>query len=731
VIPIGDTLACLGSRLAIIFDPVENRVFLPRYGPFDEIAADMAVGVRSKSGKTYALPFTRRYSHFEFVEQSDTMNSITYTGYAPDLGVKLHVRFTAPFYPGDVKISTAPVLFVELWVERLEHYRWRKVATDGPRVGEIFFEIQSEQVEVVTEGPHLRLTFRSTPFETRDSAGASAGEPFPRFECRDLIFPHTGGLPLIGRMLERGFASPYDLTSAGASRPVQLTWCAFTKDQVLELFGKRYSFKYTEFFQTEDELVQYAILERYEMMRRSRFFDSQFQNTGLGKNYEDLVCFAFHTFLLNTWWTRWDEGRDWFSVWEGSCYYHSTLDVEYNDALVYLALWPDLLERLLDEWALFERDGAENLGRKGSESAAYLAHDMGSGGRVGEQHYHHPMEVEENCNYLLLAYAHWRWTGRDDLIRRRFKLIKRLARFLELADTTANGVPDRGVANTIDDASPALQFGREQIYLGFKTLAALEKTAEIAAYLKDSRLASRLRKRASTLRSTLDSKGWLVDHYAVTLAATTSGMTDAWKGKAVGKGELEGWDAYSIYTANGLLYPFLAGSPVRVNTRRLQKDILNAFCRTLTEYGCTHSSECTDRLWISQNLWRDFVAAYLDINLLKTSDRYWAYQIVAGRSKPITCYYDTVGNNLCFYPRGITAIGAFFAACRFQLDRVEGRCRVEPLHDWLDLPLLALARWDKQQVPHLTVRRDNRKRQVKVSYRNCLRGLDFAVSEPS
>ena len=72
-----------------------------------------------------------------------------------------------------------------------------------------------------------------------------------------------------------------------------------------------------------------------------------------------------------------------------------------------------------------------------------------------------------------------------------------------------------------------------------------------------------------------------------------------------------------------------------------------------------------------------------------------------------------------------------FAACRFQLDRVEGRCRVEPLHDWLDLPLLALARWDKQQVPHLTVRRDNRKRQVKVSYRNCLRGLDFAVSEPS
>ena len=731
MIPIGDTLATLGSRLAIVFDPVEHRVLYPRYGRFDEIVADLAIGVRLKSGKAYALPFTRRYDHFEFVEQTNTMNSITYTGYAPDLGVKLTVRFTSPFYPRDEALSTAPFLLVDLAVERLTHYRWHKVATEGRRVGEIFFEIDSAKIHLQPEGCHLRLSFRSKPIERREAPDAPRGKPLRALACEDLIFPHTGGMPLRVQVSERGFISSFDLRRSAQSQPIQLTWCGFTANAVLDLFGQRYRFKYTEFFDTEDDLVRYAILERYEILRRSSFFDAQFHNTGLGKTYEDLVAFAFHSFSLNTWWTLWEEGRDWFSVWEGSCYYHSTIDVEYNDALVYLALWPELLERLLEQWTRFEQNGTKCLGKRRGAATAYLTHDMGSGARVGEQHYHHPMEVEETCNYLLLAYAHWRWTACDRVVRRHYKLLKRLAHFLVMADTTANGVPDKGVANTIDDAPAALQFGREQVYLGFKTLAAIEKSAEIADLNKDTKTATQLRRQASTLRTTLETKGWLVDHYAVTLGASTNGMVDPWKGKAIGRQRLEGWDAYSIYTTSGLLYPHMVGSPVRVNAKRVRRDLLNVMTHTLGEYGCTHSSGCGDRVWISQNLWRDFVAAYQDIDLLNNADRYWAYQIAAGRNRPVTCFFDTVGNNLCFYPRGITAIGVFFAACRFQLDRVVGRCRVEPLSDWFDLPLLALARWDKQQVPRLTVWRDNQQRHVKVSYRNCLRGLDFTVNERS
>jgi len=731
VIPIGDTVAAMGSRLAIIFDPVEHRVLYPRYGAFDEIVADLAIGVRLKSGKAYALPFTRRYRHFAFVEQTNTMSSITYTGYAPDLGLKLVARFTSPFYPRDEKISTAPILLLDLTVERLEHYRWQKVATEGERIGEIFFEIESPKIKTQCEGPQLKLRFRSQPLERRDSPDASRGPVFPSFACEDFIFPHTGGVPLRAQATRKGFVSAFDLRRVAQSRPVQLTWCAFTTDAVLELFGKRYPFKYTEFFQTPDDLMRHIILERYEIVCRAAFFDAQFQETGLGKCYEDLVAFAFHSFLLNTWWTLWEDGRDWFSVWEGICHFHSTVDVEYNNALFYLALWPELLERLLEEWARFEVPGTKCLGRRQGAGTAYICHDMGSGGRVGQQHYHHPMEVEETCNYLLLAHVHWRWTASEHIITRHYKLIKRLAHFLIMSDTTGTGVPDKGVANTIDDASSALQFGREQVYLGFKTLAALEKAVEIADHHKDKATARQLRRQAAKLRSTLDSKGWLVDHYAVTLSSSNVGVTDLWKGRPVKPQDLMGWDAYSIYTSNGLLYPHLVGSPIRVNTRRIRADLVNAMVHTETEYGCSHTSVCTDRIWISQNLWRDFVAAYMDVDILNNADCYWAYQVAAGRTRPVTCYYDTVGNNLCFYPRGIAAMGVFFAACRFQFDRVAGRCRVEPLCDRLDVPLLALARWDIHQVPRLLVHRSNQQRHVRVSYRNCLRGLDFAVIGPS
>jgi len=731
MIPIGDTVAAMGSRLAIIFDPVEHRILYPRYGPFDEIVADLAIGIRSKTGKTYALPFTARYDHFEFVEQTDTMNSITYAGYAPDLGIKLVVRFTSPFYPRDEKTSTAPILLVDLTVERLEHYRWQKVATEGERVGEIFFEIESPKFETWHEGPQVKIAFHSQPSERRDSPEAPRGAPFHTFACEDFIFPHTGGVPLRADATDKGFVSAFDLRRTAQSRPVQLTWCAFTTDAVLELFGQRYPFKYTEFFETKDDLIRYVVLERFEILCRSSFFDALFQRTGLGKSSEDLVAFAFHSFLLNTWWTRWENGRDWFSVWEGICYFHSTVDVEYNMALLYLAVWPELLERLLEQWTRFEVSGIKCLGRQRGAGAAYLSHDMGSGGRVGDPHYHHPMEVEETCNYLLLAYAHWRWTASESIVTRHYKLIKRLAHFLVMSDTTETGVPDKGVANTIDDAPPALQVGREQVYLGFKTLAALEKSAEIADLNKDRPTARLLRRQAAKARATLDSKGWLVDHYAVTLSSSSAGVVDAWKRKPVRPQDFAGWDAYSIYTANGLLYPHLVGSPVRVNSQRVRSDLINAMAHTQTEYGCSHTSECSDRLWISQNLWRDYVAAYMDLNILNNTDRYWAYQVAAGRNRPITCFFDTVGNNLCFYPRGIAAIGAFFAACRFQLDRVTGRCRVEPLCDHLDIPLLALARWDIHQVPRLSVHRFNQQRHVKVSYRNCLHGLDFAVIGPS
>jgi len=59
-------------------------------------------------------------------------------------------------------------------------------------------------------------------------------------------------------------------------------------------------------------------------------------------------------------------------------------------------------------------------------------------------------------------------------------LSKRLARFLMDADTTGDGIPNRGTANTIDDASPAVQYAKKSTYLGVKTLCALKSVERMA-----------------------------------------------------------------------------------------------------------------------------------------------------------------------------------------------------------------------------------------------------------
>jgi hypothetical protein len=355
-----------------------------------------------------------------------------------------------------------------------------------------------------------------------------------------------------------------------------------------------------------------------------------------------------------------------------------------------------LLELLLDEWALFEMQ---------DEVGSYLAHDMGGELEVGQQAYHHPMPVEENANFLLMLHCVWRWTGKHELIERHSGLAKRLTAYFERSDTTGNGFPNLGTANTIDDASPAVQYSQEQTYLAVKTLCACHAAAQIADALGETDWANQCRKLVERIRKTLDEQAWLGDHYAVCLERSADGLVDAWTGKPL-SGELVGWDAYSIYTANGLLYLLLSGNEPDLNYQRICTDIVNAYWQSLTEYGCTHTSADKSNVWVSQNLWRDFVAAYLGIQLPDNSPRYFALQAFMNTSGLTKGFIDTyLTNNLCFYPRGITSIGYLFALCGLQIDNVRNivRLREKALYP-CRVPLLPLADWERGIVPAVVYR---------------------------
>ncbi len=716
--PIADAAVTLGGRFNLIFHPHDHKLYQSAVGPFLEQPLDLTIGLRGADGRLWALPFTAGADHFPYVEQFGTLTTLTYRAVHPDIGVELVARVRAPFYPRNTGISTAPVYYLDIAVRRLAAFR--HIPCESPLGhGEIVFALSGDGVE-------FERTERGFRYEFTSSGRAGRGVPPLRVTVPTWVESEDAE-PFGDSEVRREF----DLTAEETGR-LSLIWSSWVDEPVLEVFGEQTRLKYTDVFESRAELLAWATAEKGRIAKRCDFLDRTFQDWSLGAAASDLTALAFHSFLINTWWTRRKDGRDWFSVWEGRCYYHSTIDVEYNDALLYFALWPELLEMLLDEWAEFEADGAGTLGPQG-KGASFLCHDMGGDHVVGHQAYPHHMEVEETADYLLMLAAWAAFTGNVKQVAKKAALCRRLGEFLVRADTTGNGIPDAGTANTIDDASPAVQFGREQMYLAVKTQAALWALAEMEQQwdAKDSQ-AERWRAFASKGIKTLEEQAWLADHYAVTLTRSTKGLVNPWTGEPLAEGELAGWDDYSIYTANGLLYLFLANVKIpRWKLNRFAEDAENAARTTMTPYGCRHSSTSDRIVWFSQNMWRDYVAAYLGVDMLNNVERYWDYQVTTGGTWGASLYYDTTEQNfLSFYPRGATVFGMPLSAAGLSLSRLEGQLTLRPVRSTLRVPLLPLADWEQMRVPVLTVSRREGVSTARISERDLLEGLTVRTIGP-
>ncbi|MDH7568148.1 MAG: DUF4965 domain-containing protein [Armatimonadota bacterium] len=698
----------LGSRFTLSLLPHRGQLLLSPLGRYFDVPVDLAVGVQV--GEEYrVLPFSNRYKVFPHVQQELLPSGVVFRCKDPELGVQVTVRIRSAFYPRDVIVSIAPFCYLTVEVCRLPGRRQK----DESITGRVF----------VAARPPSGFTARKT-----DNGFAFAGTFRVHGTKRDVRLPaeFRDGVPgdfgiasvapdpeLGDRSVWHSF-SLQDQDSVGA----EFVLAGYCGADCFEAHHERYRFKYADFFTSVEEVLAYAASERGEISQKMDLFDALLQESSLPVPAQNLVALSLQTFLANTFWmTR--GMRDWFSVWEGNCLYNSTVDVEYNVALFYLSVWPELLEMTLEEWT-----GHEQSGLYGS----YLSHDMGAGMTANGQSYPHAMEVEENTNFLLMAYAYWRFTGREHFISEYYPLIQRLARFVIDADTTGNGFPNLGVANTIDDAAPAVQFSKKQTYLAVKSLCALEATAFMAERNADRDFAARCREHAALIRSTLDTEAWQGDHYAVCIERTMDDIRDAWTGQPIGSGELPGWDAYSIYTTNGLLYLLMSGYRPELDYSRMTSDVVSATRRALIEYGCTHSSADTSNLWVSQNLWRDFVAAYLGVDQLDMAARYWAFQLYENTVGRGGAFIDTYGwNTLNFYPRGVTSIGLLAAAAGLSVDRVSRRVALNPVRAPLRVPLLPLADWEAGAVPWLEVTLTDGELRARVTRKELLEGLEVTL----
>ena len=679
------SLGRLGSRFSLNLVPQKLGARASSLGDGTGDLSDLVLGLATDQTGTNmrVLPFTDRYPVWETMSLVQTMTSQTYTCSSPAIpDVICTVTFRSPFYPGMEKLSGAPFLNVDVKVETTgQTYpqlyfvfarphspysvdpatTYATADTTGceyttkynyydesynPRMARSAVESLSVPAAQAL-GVDFHGTQASSDFTTFDSGsiwGYQSPTGYPRTysdykKPTYSFYPrgYSGAVWNIAGLVSGAPATEKNFVMAG-----YISGTVMAVKNTATISARTYKYKYTSDFDNVEDVADYAVSNRTSgdaAVTRSDFFDSTISSDSYLKLPGDysgpvrnLICYSFQSYLMNTWWTV-SNGNEWFSVWEGSsCRYHSTVDVEYNNAWFYFYYWPDLLKTIMDEWLLYPQT---------CQQGTYLSHDMGYGDQATGQAYANSMAVEENADYILLMYKYWKRTGDTTYVKSRFGNIKKLAEFITNCDTNNNGIPDIYVTNTVDQGSLAIQNGKDQAYLGFKCLAAYQAAREMAANpaIGDSAFAAKCRAQVESINQTLEYDMWLSDHYAVCLDDDVLAADR---------------EAYSIYPSNGLVYLLggtRAAGVTSTNTSRLRKDLVNSTEETLKTYGCTHSSYAAYNEWVSQNVWRDQAACMLGVNLggsnpLNMTSRYWNLEQYFAKSLWGT-YWDVV-----VYPGG-------------------------------------------------------------------------------
>lgn len=693
-----DAITVLGSRHGILLNPVETKCQLIRFDNFTRMPSFHLRAGAVINGKEYVFPFCPGDVKFAFFDQRITPCTSRFIAIEPDSGLKISLTFATPFRPRDAAYSTTPVVAIRMKAEKISgNYRWTPVSVK-PEDVTLFVELVEGDVVVSESGTDaLDVTFTSHAAWPQQRDYGKPGTEWPQ---RDRIVCASGTREGRRFVLRQSVA---DLSK----KTLDLAWCTHS-GAVLQVHDQRCPFHYAQRFADLDAVAAWGRNNTGEIFKNAARVDGIIAGNNQSKSINDLMAYTLHAWLANTWWVKRGD-RDWFSVWEGICHFHSTVDVEFTQSPFYLAVWPELLGIELDFWPEFSKDGSKLLGPRG-EGTLFLSHDVGHGARADGQEYPHEMEVEETTNYLILLYAHWRRTGDFAIAGDKCDIVKKYLAFLVACDTTGNGVPDRGTANTLDDASPAIQYGREQVYLAVKTLAAFMCGAAVLRACGDDAIAKDYETRAGVIRTLIEAKGWNRDHYVTLLDKRTEGVVNPWTGATLTSDEVPGWDSCHIFTQNAMAVLDMVGLDLGLDHQRVVTDLRTAAQRCLQEYGCSHTdyamgaameSAILDGMvgvggnpgWVSMNMLRDIAAAYRGVDLRALSDRYWQWQVTTNTQSPALFFETFSGNNLCFYPRGVAIWGLFDALSGRVIDRVEGVDRASPVFADVCVPHLYDATW--------------------------------------
>jgi len=732
-------LSKMGSRFDVVPQPSKRCARAGVMGFYYDQQVNLTLAAQHE-GKVRSLPFTRKYEvyghqasneGFERVEQSLGLTYARYRCSSPELPFDVEFTLSAPFYPGDAKLSCAPFIYV---IARVTS-KAKAVRSAGVLVamGNPFVVVHRQEPGASKKASSSlvdRQDLTGIAFESLDAdlksmllateAGADVSYCVKNHGSTLYDdFKRTGRLsntvifPRPGHTHENGLAWTFSLKKNETKEKV-FALAAFCGGDVLTVkkvdtkkpytvheeyelidFDKHAEprkFLYTKYFKNPVDVAAYALKEYPRISKKTDFLEHTLSKSSLRPALKKMLAFSLQSYISNSWWT--DGDPQWFTVWEGSCRFHSTVDLSYNCELFALLYWPDLLRLQMDRWCNFVLNDK------------YIAHDIGDEFLIFGPSYSSDMAVEENCNFLLLLNAYWKFTGATDYLKAKYSLVPILGDFIIEADSDGDGIPDirKYTVNTVDDASAAVGRSAGLTYLGVKCVAALMAAREMAREMGDEKTARRFNRRAQLIGRTLEERSWQEDHFAVTLDPNQRDVCPL--------------SEVSMHNNNGLLYPLLCDTEVPLDLEKFRADTLTTTERTMGRYGTTHSS-IDYTIWFSHNMWRDLVALYLGLDFEDHIDRYWDFQL-ARNVWDGGCYTDVYRYgrhqiDLDNYPRGTASFGFLPALAGLSIDKPRGVLRLAPKNLSCRLPLLPFASWQRMTMPWLLVDGDDSRCELSIS----------------
>ncbi|MBB6443362.1 glutaminase domain-containing protein [Phycisphaera mikurensis] len=337
------TLARLGSRFSLLFEPHHHRVRTSALGRFLDEPIDLAVGLIEPDGTHRALPFTREVAQtrttpgrgqdrsatrkvrpFDNAEQFERINSVTFRGYSSAWRLRFEFNVHGVFYPQDRALCLCPAFYLEMRVHATGPQRHAPAAGPTPTSVPLFIRVGAPGRAPSASAPNDRLPridfayanpLRPEMHPRHEAAArrdhADSPPPPAVASVRERIVSLNPGAWPIDPDREGGGGAGLRLdlpvSDAGEGIKWRLVWAAHTADPVMSV--RRGAgpptparLAYTDTLPDLDAVVADAIEHRDDRLALSRRFEKLLGQAPLDAPQQHLLAQSFQTYLGNTWW---------------------------------------------------------------------------------------------------------------------------------------------------------------------------------------------------------------------------------------------------------------------------------------------------------------------------------------------------------------------------------------------------------------------------------------------